>query len=503
VTPHSKAHRRKSARHERPHASPQPIATSPSRPIWDRSLVALVLLGALARAYYLRQPMRYDESVTYLYFASQSWGDAVSSYIYPNNHVFHTLLVKACVAVLGDDPWVLRLPAFVAGVAMIPATYSVGRRLFGSPAAYIGAAFVTASGALTFYSANARGYTIVCLATLVLADVLLRLRERPSMALWSAVVVVTALGVWTVPVMLFPAGGLALWFVLSAMRGDTSEPRADLARFGVAATATALLTLLLYTPIIIDAGLSALIGNSFVRATSWRLFFLQTSSSLGTILASWTLGYPIAISTVLAACAIVGLVFERATSGIRVSMAGSVYVWCAFLLLVTHRVPFSRIWLFLVAPIALLAGHGMIRLASRLARHQQRIASWGGELSVGMATALVLVVLVTRGVETSRDTGTLNDAERIAKGFSSGLRPGDRVFAPVPSNGPLAYYFLRAGVDTSYLSSVPNDSSRVYLVVNTGEGFTLNTGLNEPLLQKYRRAQLMARFPSSEVYRLF
>ena len=141
-----------------------------------------MLIGTLSRAFYLRQPMRYDESVTYLYFASQSWASVISSYTYPNNHVFHTLLVKACVALLGNDPWVLRLRAFVAGVAMIPATYSVGRRLFGSAAAYIGTALVSASGALAFYSANARGYTIICLATLVLADLLLRLRERPSLA---------------------------------------------------------------------------------------------------------------------------------------------------------------------------------------------------------------------------------------------------------------------------------------------------------------------------------
>jgi hypothetical protein len=89
---------------------------------------------------------------------------------------------------------------------------------------------VSASGALAFYSTNARGYTMICLASLLLANALLTLRERSSMAQWSVVVVVTALGMWTVPVMLYPAGGLALWFVLSALREDTSQPRSDLAR---------------------------------------------------------------------------------------------------------------------------------------------------------------------------------------------------------------------------------------------------------------------------------
>jgi hypothetical protein len=503
VTSARKARRRKPTRDERsrtPRETTTAVAPTPS--LWTRPLIVIVVIGALLRGYYLTQPMRYDESVTYLYFASQSWTTVVSSYTYPNNHVFHSLLVKAFATVLGDDPWVLRLPAFIAGVAMIPATYAVGRRLFGSDAALIGAALVSASGALTFYSTNARGYTMVCLASLILANALLKLRERPSMAQWSIVVVATAAGIWTVPVMLYPAGGLALWLVLSALRGDTSEPRGDLVRFGLALVATAILTGLLYSPIIANGGLAALTGNSFVRATAWRVFFRQTSSSIEPTFAASNLGYPAVVSVAIAVCAVAGLVQERKTNGLRVSMAGSTYVWCALLLLATHRAPFFRVWLFLVAPVALLAGHGAIRIASRVAHAQERLAANVGGISGGIVVALAVVVLVSRDIETSRDTGTLRDADRIAKAFS-GLRPGDRVFAPIPSNGPLAYYFVRTGLDTAYLSSIPDDSARVFLVVNTAEGFALNSGLRDPLLQKFHKARRVAKYPSAEVYQLY
>jgi len=119
-----------------------------------------------------------------------------------------------------------------------------------------------------------------------------------------------------------------------------------------------------------------------------------------------------------------------------------------------------------------------------------------------LAAALAMVVLVTRGIDTSLDTGTLRDAEPIATALS-GLRPGDRVFAPIPSNGPLAYYFVRAGLDTSYLSVVPRDSARVFVVVNTAEGFVLKSSLRDPLLQKFTKARLMARYPSADVYRVY
>ena len=502
MTSAHKARRRKPARGERSHTSRETTPVRPTPPLWTRSFAAIVVVGTLLRAYYLTQPMRYDESVTYLYFASQSWTTVVSSYTYPNNHVFHTLLVKAFVTVLGDAPWVLRLPAFIAGVAMIPATYVVGRRLFGFAAALIGAALVAVSGALTFYSANARGYTMVCLASLILANALLKLREQPSFAQWSIVVVTTALGMWTVPVMLYPAGGLALWFVLSALRDDTNQPRSDLARCAIALLATTILIVLLYSPIVVNDGFGALTGNSFVRATAWRVFFRQISSSIGPAFAVSTLGYPSIIAIVIAACAVAGLVQERKTNGLRVSMAGSTYVWCAFLLLVTHRAPYLRVWLFLVAPVALLAGHGSMRIVSRFAPAPERVAANAGGVSIALAAMLAMVVLVSRGIETSLDTGTLRDAERIARSFSR-LRPGDRVLAPIPSNGPLAYYFVRAGLDTAFLSSVPNDSSRVYLVVNTAEGFTLNSGSRDPLLRRYTKARRLARYRSAEVYQLY
>jgi 4-amino-4-deoxy-L-arabinose transferase-like glycosyltransferase len=447
--------------------------------------------------------MRYDESVTYLAFAGQSWTTVISSYTYPNNHVFHTLLVKAGVTLFGNDPWVLRLPAFVAGVAMIPLTYWVGRRLFGTAAAYLGSGLVAASGALSFYSTNARGYTMICAATLLLAGALLRLRDRPSTKLWTGCVLVTALGFWTVPVFLFPAGGLALWFALSALLDDTYDRRADLGRLGLAVVATVILTSVLYSPIIAGEGLAALTSNSFVRATAWHVFFRELSSSINEVLAGSTIGFPFVISAVLGACAVFGLVNERRVIGMRVSMAGSMYVWCSFILLITHRAPFPRVWLFFIAPAALLAAHGLIQLLSMLPVDRQRVVSKAGELSVALALALAVVVKLSRDVETSRDTGTLRDAERIATAFLGSLRPGDRVFAPLPSNGPLAFYFLRTGVDTAYLSSVPSDSSRVYLIVNTDEGFTISSRLRDPLLQGFRRAQMTARYPSAEVYRLY
>jgi hypothetical protein len=161
------------------------------------------------------------------------------------------------------------------------------------------------------------------------------------------------------------------------------------------------------------------------------------------------------------------------------------------------------VWLFLVAPIALLAGHGLTQFASLFAAARARLTNGAAVAGAALAVGLSFLVLVSASVETSRDTGTLRDAGRIVRVLSSVLRPGDRVVAPIPSNAPLAYYFDRAGIGTSYLSNQPGDSSRVYLIVNTDEGFTLSTPLGERLLKRFSKAQLKARYPSAEVYELF
>ena len=91
--------------------------------------LCILVIALDIRLLYLRQPMRYDEAITYMYFVRESWPDALSLYTYPNNHLFHTALAKACIAVFGNSPWVLRLPAFLAGTLIVPATYAVARAI--------------------------------------------------------------------------------------------------------------------------------------------------------------------------------------------------------------------------------------------------------------------------------------------------------------------------------------------------------------------------------------
>ena len=64
------------------------------------------------------------------------------------------------------------------------------------------------------YSNNARGYTLVALftlLTLILGDIV---RKEKNLFAWGLISLFSALGLYTVPVMLFPFGVLFVWLFL-------------------------------------------------------------------------------------------------------------------------------------------------------------------------------------------------------------------------------------------------------------------------------------------------
>ena len=112
--------------------------------------------------------MRVDEAMSFIEFASKPLALGVSYYPAPNNHLFHTVLEHLSFVIFGEHEWALRLPAFLAGVLLIPAAYITARIHYGRNSGLIAATLVAVSSTLILYSTNARGYTLVCLFFLLL-----------------------------------------------------------------------------------------------------------------------------------------------------------------------------------------------------------------------------------------------------------------------------------------------------------------------------------------------
>ncbi len=227
----------------------------------------VTVLAIACRLAALRQPMRYDESVTWAYFVGRSWTTIVSQYQFPNNHVFYSLLAKATSSLAVWQPWALRLPAALAGIAIVPLTWAVGRRFADRDSALLGAGLAAASTSLILYSTNARGYSLVVVLFLCLLLQAHRMREAPTMRDYALFGALATLGLYTIPVMFYPIAVVAVWFSLDAWQRPDRGRR--LLMLSATCLCSAVIAGVLYLPIIKTAGLAALVGNKFVAPSTW------------------------------------------------------------------------------------------------------------------------------------------------------------------------------------------------------------------------------------------
>ena len=440
---------------------------------WEWIGLALVTaLGASLRMRYLDQPIRYDEAATWLDYASQPLGRALSDYRFPNHHLFHTLLVHLSAAMFGSAPWALRLPALAAGIALVPLTWALARTLHSREAALGAAGLAAASTTLVLYSTNARGYTILACLTVILALLATRLARADNPAGWAAMAATAALGAWTIPVMLYPAGAIALWLWLEARGGAAAiDARAMRSRLRWTGLAALCLTAVLYLPVVARTGLALVIGNRFVRPQSRSEFFAKLPGFLRDVGLDFSRGWNGALAVLLGAALVVGLVSGRARRH-RVPLLGAMLAWSLLLLVANGRLPYLRVWMFLL-PFALAAAAAGLDRAVRLtlARAPSGMARAASLAALAIVVTSAAVGLVrSDAVRRAEDTGTLRDGAAIAALLIDRARPRDRVIASAPADLPLAYALQRQAGSTDLLHATPDSAHRLWIVVNDAVG---------------------------------
>ena len=478
-----------------------------AEPPWHRwTLLLLLVLGVLLRVLLMNQRVRYDEAWSFLYYSSQSLHTALSDYSLPNNHVFHTLLSWTSIRIFGDALWAIRLPAFIAGVLLVPATYALTRKLAGSAAALMAAAFAAVMPSLLLYSTNARGYTILCLAfllQLLLADAL---AESDSPALWIAFACVTALGLFTAPVMLYPSVTSGLWIVIERWRRGRMNVMRTIPRIAAAVVLTLLLTAILYAPVIARFGAKVIVSSRFVTAENWGTFQTQLSQFGQILYATFALGLPAAFAGAVVVASIAALFGADTRRQARVTLAISAALGCVVVLLATRHVPPGRVMLYLVPLICAYAGAGVatILAAIRLSPHQRSLAACG--LALVLTVSLGAYGAERHVVEASEETDWIgfHDAQDVARYLQSELRTGDRLVM-VEVGVPVEFYMRALGGHrvAEFTRDAPAD--RVLVVVNEEHGQTLDlirsrrtrvpwNGLSQP--------HVLRKFAHSSVYEL-
>lgn len=426
----------------------------------------LFLLGFGLRLGYLFQTVRYDEAYTYIAFVGNPLRVGLSFFPVPNNHLLHTLLAHVSTTLFGNNVVALRLPAFIAGVLVVPIVYLAIRRIANKEAGLIAMALVAVSSNLISYSVQARGYMIQTLLLLLLIVVGKYLIDTNGTWGWVAFTAISVLGLYTIPTFLYFFPPVMIWAAVS--RFFKHYDRGKVVRRSLASLAgIAGLTLLLYTPVFLKSGFDGFLGdtryNSFLLSLQWGEFLRGIPKNLNEIRTSMNLGIPLVIQVFLMMGLVVGiLLYHRLKAGYNLPLI--LLAWIAAVYLIQKQVPYARVFVPMI-PVYLGFASVGIEAAWRYGKKSwskvtgERLGARASYVTAGLVLIILVcsVVFVAQGPYQLNETGgidssTMRDARNVTAKLKEVLKPGDMVFA---SSGigtfPLEYYFRQYGIPVGYL----------------------------------------------------
>jgi 4-amino-4-deoxy-L-arabinose transferase-like glycosyltransferase len=455
-------------------------AAAVSTPIVDRFGLPLLLLFAFwLRFKLLFAPMRSDEAYSFIEYASHPFYVALSFYNSPNNHTFHTFLMRCSYLLFGNHPWALRLPAFVFGLCLVPAAYMASRSLYRTASGLLTAGLVAGSSPLIDYSTNARGYILLCVITLLSICVAAHALRTRNWASWFLLGILAALGFYTIPIMLYSFGGIALWILSCSLWSEARDRRAIFAGLCFACALGGVLTLELYSPIFAVSGPGAITGNTWVKPARWTVFLHDLPRSFVPTWNQWNTDVPSILAWVLVAGFFAALLFQRRCGRQRVALPIAMVACSVALIMLQRVVFFERLWLFALPIYFVVAAAGLALPFEPLRTRSSYVAA--------LAAIAVALVMGISGLR-SQSVYLTNEGrgfEQLAIYLKSDLKPGNTVISVMGCEAAAQYYFQLYHVPLSYLNAP--GGNRVLMVVDP---IAVNESNMQLMLNYARRTDL-------------
>jgi mannosyltransferase len=184
-------------------------------------LFGLTVAAGVLRLFALNQQLWFDEIVTLLDSAREPIWRIVTHYGGQNQHMLYSVLAHGSIRLLGEQPWALRLPAVLFGVASIPAVYFFARQVTTNREALFASALMTINYQHIWFSQNARGYTGMVFWALLSSIFFIRCASDGNKRDSALYGVSAALGIYTHLMMAFVVVGhviLYAWLLASRAR---------------------------------------------------------------------------------------------------------------------------------------------------------------------------------------------------------------------------------------------------------------------------------------------
>jgi len=477
--------------------------------VTSRSVLLLLIVSAIAvRIAFLFQPMSCDESYTFTRYASKPIYFCMAHYSGANNHLFHTLFVHLSTRLLGSAPWAIRLPALLAGILLVPVAYATARAFWGRQSALLTAGLIASSSILIDFSVNARGYSMLFTIFLLMLLLARYLLMHSNLFGWAILAVLSALGLFTIPTMLYGYGTVMGWLLLSRRALRSTKSDGNWWRgFLLSAAIAVIITGMLYLPAFVGSGANPMAGQpDEIKPGTLIGLLAGLSSMFAAVWNQWNRDLPLALQAVLA----VGFIASQVVAFRQIRNRGLPLVipavlWCMPLVFAVRMVPYPRVWLLFLPVYLGLASAGLLSIARAVVKRPLPHAAMllGAVVLCGSGWLQAQVVL-ERAAYCREERWPLPDAEEVTAYLRDNLREGDRVYGHRATLCILEYYFGENEMDTSHIYATPQNARRVIVLLRT-DIETLDSTLSylskqQPDLSLQGDGRLLRTFPKAALY---
>ena len=428
----------------------------------NQLLTVTLMIGVCLRAYFLSQPMRFDEATTFLAFSNGTFWD-VFSYAAPNNHVLHTIFVKITTLLLGAHPAIIRLPAFLFGILAIILTFCLCRRLQTN--GLVAALIVSISPYMVLFSTNARGYTLLVCLSLVMAIIALQWARHPSQGGSYLLSLVASLGLLTMPTMLLPIAGIYLWSLCLAYAKCRDMRKFTLTYFIPSCILIVPLTLFLYLPVIMYSGVKSIIANEYVASQGMNVFLRGIRWHIESTIFQYIRDIPGILIAMFIALVCIGLLAGiRHKNNAILTLLCSLFAGSLIIFMLKHKIPFERTWIFFIPFVAIAADAGATYVFGRLNTIGRNISIY---LYIAVSIFSILL-LSNESILKYNDTGHFPGGPAAGKYLAEKIKAGDSIYIECCENYSLFFYLWYFGA-SSYTYNVPSQSGQNFYIVPKGK----------------------------------
>ncbi len=437
----------------------------------------IFISGTAFRILYLTKPINYNEALIYLNYFNNKTFHQLFFYTSADNFILNNIIIKFLYLISNRELWVLRLPSFLAGVALIPAVYATTRLFYDKSTGLIAAAIISASPFFIYYSADLRGISLIMLLFFILLMLIKYLKVNNDTILWIFFSAVSAFGFLTSPLFLLPFATVLLWIILSVLFRDTVYKISEIAkRCATVITCAFILTFLFYIPVILAIGIENVKNLNFIRTNSISESFYSSFLSIRNTWIEGNKNLNIFFLILLGITVLISLIVHRKWKGHKVSVFYSMVAVILIFLFSRVAFPGAEAFAFILPLIIMIASAG-IRYIVELVRLKIVQKEKRGNLQwvLPSVSLLLLVVIFVSGfflssVEYINGENTLRDYGNMANDSVNMFTLENKILYQKPSDVMLEYYLSKKGVDFGNYSKSFFPEGNIIIFVNKSMG---------------------------------